>query len=90
MERMEYYIINKTKKWPEEFSQEECVFLDVMADSSAETIVRLWGSMERTDPKFWPAVFYSIYGTERNLPCDILRNLKPGHRIDLKAGRYIE
>jgi len=32
---MEYYIINKTKKWPEEFSQEECVFLDVMADSSA-------------------------------------------------------
>lgn len=87
--RMEYYIISKTRTWPEEFSQEECVFLDIMADSSATSIVRIWGNMESTEPKWWPAVFYSIYDTERNLPCDILPNLKPGRRLDLKTQNYI-
>lgn len=85
----EYYIINKNNKWPEEFSQEECIFLDVMSKSSAQTIVRLWGYMNPNDSKLWPTIFYSIYDTERELPCDILPNLKPGKRIDLKTGKYI-
>ena len=61
----EYYIINKLKKWPEEFSPEECVFLDIMADSSAESVVRIWGSMDKDDRTWWPAIFYKIYDTER-------------------------
>lgn len=84
MKIMEYYIINKINQWTEEFSTEECVFLDIMADSSAESIVRLWGNMPSTDRKWWPSIFYAIYNTERQLPCDILPNLKPGRRIDLK------
>ena len=85
----DYYIINKLRKWPEEFSPEECVFLDIMSDSSANSVVRLWGHMDPNDRKWWPAIFYSIYEAERQLPCDILPNLKAGHRLDLKTGEYI-
>lgn len=86
---MDMYIINKINDWPEEFTPEECIFLDVLAQSSATSIVRLWGNMDKTEPKWWPAIFYGIYDTERQLPCDILPNLKPGHRLDLKTGKYI-
>lgn len=85
----EYYIINKVRNWPEEFTPEECIFLDVMAESSAKSIVRLWGNMDPDDRKWWPAVFYSIYGTDRQLPGDILPNLKPGRRLDLETGEYL-
>lgn len=84
-----YYIINKTNKWPKEFSPEECVFLDIMAASSATSIVRLWGRMDKNDSTWWPAIFYKIYDTEYQLPGDILPNLEPGRRIDLKTGEYI-
>lgn len=85
----EYYIINKTNKWPEEFSPEECVFLDIMAGSSAKSIVRIWGQMDKNDSKWWPPIFYAIYYTDRQLPGDILPNLNPDRRIDLKTGKYI-
>lgn len=87
---MEMYIINKVNDWPEEFTQEECIFLDVMKNSSATYISRLWGNMNPDDSKWWPAIFYGIYDTERQLPCDILPNLKPGKRIDLKTCEYIK
>lgn len=86
---MEYYIINKMNKWPEEFTPEECVFLDIMASSSATSIVRIWGQMDKNDSKWWPTIFYKIYNVDRELPCDILPNLNPGRRIDLKTGEYI-
>lgn len=86
---MEYYILSKTNIWPEEFSQEECILLDVMAGSSAKQIVRLHGYMDKNDPRWWPAIFYKIYDVERNLPNDILPNLKPGYRLDLETGTYI-
>lgn len=90
MEDSEFYIINKLNKWPEEFTSEECIFLDVMKNSSATSIVRLWGNMNPDDSTWWPAIFYGIYNTERQLPNDILPNLKPGHRLDLKTGEYID
>lgn len=86
---MEYYIINKMNKWPEEFTPEECVFLDIMASFSATSIVRIWGQMDKNDSKWWPTIFYKICNVDRELPCDILPNLKPGCRIDLKTGKYI-
>lgn len=37
-----YYIINKINEWPEEFTPEECIFLDVLSNSRATQIVRLF------------------------------------------------
>lgn len=85
----DYYIINKIRKWPEEFTPEEQVFLDIMADSSATSIVRIWGTMDPNDRKWWPPVSYKMHDKEYQLPHDILPNLKMGHRLDLKTGEYI-
>lgn len=84
-----YYIINKLRNWPEEFTPEECIFLDVMAASSAESIVRIWGNMRPGNSQWWPAIFYKIYDVDRQLPCDILPSLKPGRRLNLKTGEYV-